>query len=135
MSEEHIEIVRKVHATVNARDVDAFVRCWDRDCSYRPGLEGAMEGQGTVYQGHERLRRWWQEMDEAWAAWTTEIGAIRDLGDTLIVDCVVRLQARAGMAFEASFVQVVTIRNGLIVRSDDYLNRAAGLKAAGLVEE
>jgi hypothetical protein len=32
-------------------------------------------------------------------------------------------------------VQVVTIRNGLIVRSDDYLNRAAGLKAAGLVEE
>src|SRR5438093_12712503 len=103
--------------------------------AYQPGLEGAMEGRGTVFHGHEGIRHWWQQMDEAWADWSTEIGEIRDLGDTLIVDCVVRLRARAGMAFEASFVQVMTIRDGLLVRSDDYLDRAAGLKAIGLSEQ
>jgi ketosteroid isomerase-like protein len=134
MSQENVEIVRKVHAAVNARDVEEFVRCCDPETVYQPGLEGAMEGRGTVFHGHEGMRDWWRQMDEAWEDWSTEIGEIRDLGDTLIVDCVVRLRARAGMAFEASFVQVMTIRDGLVVRSDDYLDRAAGLKAIGLSE-
>ena len=81
------------------------------------------------------VRRWFAEtFSEATRPQREGWEAIASQRDTLIVDCVVRLQARAGMAFEASFVQVVTIRNGLIVRSDDYLNRAAGLKAAGLEE-
>jgi ketosteroid isomerase-like protein len=134
MSEGNMEIVRKAHAALNARDLEEFVRCCDPEVVYRSGLERAMEGRGgTGFQGHEGLRRWWRQTQEDWAEWSSEVTAIRDLGDTLIVDCVLRLRARAtGIPFEASFVQVITLRNGLIVRGDDYLDRVATLGAARL---
>jgi ketosteroid isomerase-like protein len=137
MSAENVEIVRKAHAALNARDLEEFVRCCDPGVAYQSGLEGAVEGRGgTGFQGHEGLRRWWRQQEEDWAEWSSEITAIRDLGDTLIVDCVLRLRARAtGIPFEASFVQVITLRNGLIVRGDDYLDRVAALGAAGLAED
>jgi ketosteroid isomerase-like protein len=137
MSAENVEIVRKAHAARNARDLEEFVRCCDPEVAYQSGLEGAVEGRGgTGFQGHEGLRRWWRQQEEDWAEWSSEITAMRDLGDTLIVDCILRLRARAtGIPFEASFVQVITLRNGLIVRGDDYLDRVAALGAAGLAED
>jgi ketosteroid isomerase-like protein len=121
----------------NARDQEAFVRCCDPEVAYQPGLERAMEGrETTVFQGHAGIRRWWREMEEDWSDWSSEIGEIRELHDTLFVNIVLKLRARAsGIAFEASFAQVFTIRNGLILSGDDYLDRAAGLEAAGFSEQ
>ncbi len=37
------------------------------------------------YHGHEGLRRWWQDLLEAWPDYTVEVVEVRDLGGATLV--------------------------------------------------
>ena len=135
MSQENVEIVREAHRAFNAHDLDRFVEFWHPDCEFRPGLEGAFEGAGGVYRGHEGIRRWWQTMHAAFPEMSTEIEDLRELEDGgLLVSIVLHMRAEAtDIGFDVPVFQLVTIR-GRIASSRDFLDRAAALEAAGLSE-
>ena len=78
MSQENVEIVREAHRAFNAGDLDRFAEFWHPECEYRPGLEGAFEGAGGVYRGHEGIRRWGRTLHAAFLEMNTEIEEIRD---------------------------------------------------------
>jgi ketosteroid isomerase-like protein len=71
MSQESIEaLVRSGRDAFNRGDLDAFIDVWDEECEYQPAWELDMAGEDS-FRGHEGIRRWWQEMSDAWSDWET----------------------------------------------------------------
>ncbi len=69
MSEENLEVVRRVYDAAGRRDAAAVLALYD------PGVEldmsrlqavGLMGGEGRRYRGHEGLRSFFREWHEAW---------------------------------------------------------------------
>ena len=133
MPSQAADVARHTHEVFNSGDFEGFVESWDPDCEYRPALEGGVQGGGGVYRGHDGIRRWWRDMEEAWREWSTEIHEIRDLGhQRVLVLGVFRAQGRhTGIAFESPLAQVVETRAGKVVSSQDYFDQDAALEAAG----
>ena len=61
---------------------------------------------------------------------------IRDLGDERVLNLGhIQFRGRAsGIMVESQLALVITLRDGRIVRSEDYLSHAEALKAVGLQE-
>jgi ketosteroid isomerase-like protein len=133
MPSQAADVARRTHEVFNSGDFEGFVESWDPDCEYRPALEGGVQGGGGVYRGHDGIRRWWRDMEEAWREWSTEIHEIRDLGhQRVLVLGVFRAQGRhTGIAFESPLAQVVETRAGKVVSSQDYFDQDAALEAVG----
>jgi ketosteroid isomerase-like protein len=138
MSEEHVELSRRAFAAFNRGGVDACVSegiwspeiIWDATPSGIPGL-------GT-YRGQAEVRRF---MEKDWFAafpfdeWEVVVEDMIDAGDQLVIIC--RQHGRgasSGAVAELELAQVSTMRDGQIVRIDNYLDRAKALEAAGLRE-
>jgi ketosteroid isomerase-like protein len=137
MSQEDIEALRDAHEAFTANDLDRLLEAWHPECEYRPAFEGELQGRDAgIYCGREGIRRWWQEMREAWSEMSTEIEEIRDLGDgKLFSSIVLRVRAEtAEIDLEAPIFQLVVIRDGRVATARDFTNRAAALEVAGLQE-
>jgi ketosteroid isomerase-like protein len=136
MSQENIEVVRRVHDAFNRDGVDAVLRgmsrefVWDASPTGIPGL--------GVYRGPDEIRAFF---DEDWfkvfpfEAWELEIDGLVDHGDQVTVNCRQRGQgAGSGAVVEVHFAQVWTFRNGEPVRVTNYMTYDEALEAAGLSE-
>ena len=135
MSEENVEIVRRALDAFNRRDLDAWLAEWDARCEYRPAMERDMAGDDDSFRGHAGLRRWWQEMADAWSYLHVDVHEIRPIADRVLTSVTLRGKGRvSGAEMEASFFLVGTIRAGKILSSRDYADRAEALKAVGLEE-
>src|SRR5881397_2691312 len=85
MSQENVEIVRRVTDAVVGLDVEAFIDCcrpdvqWEENTSVYPGLR-------AVYSGHEGARQWFSEVTDAWSEIRVERASYVDAGDGRVVD-------------------------------------------------
>ena len=73
-------------------------------------MEQAMAGEEDSYRGHDGLRRWWQEMSDAWSCLESEVDDVRAalppdrialaVADVLLADASLLIQAelRAALA-------------------------------------
>jgi ketosteroid isomerase-like protein len=82
MSQENVEIVRRAFDAFNARDVDELVSLSAESCEWRP-FRAQLEG--TVYRGHEGIRRFLSDMDEDWEAFRIEPLEFHDLRERVAV--------------------------------------------------
>jgi ketosteroid isomerase-like protein len=88
-----------------------------------------------VYWGHEGVRQWVRDIDEALADIRLELPEIRDLGDRIVA--VGRLHARgkaSGAETESPFSCVVEWKEGKATRILSFLDHKEALEAAGLSE-
>jgi ketosteroid isomerase-like protein len=138
MSQENVELVRRAYEAFNHGGVDACVSAgvwspeivWDVTPSGIPGL-------GT-YRGQTEVRRFFEEdwfstfpFDE----WEVELEDVIDAGDRVIgMSRQHGRGATSGAATELELAQVSIVRDGQIVRVDNYTDREKALKAAGLSE-
>jgi ketosteroid isomerase-like protein len=137
MSQENVEIVRKVYDAVARRDTDAVLTLYDPEVEWdfsRHPFRGLMGGD--VSHGHEGLRRWFREWYEAWETLEDNLAELIDAGDKVISVVTTRGRGRAsGVEVELTrHAGVWTIRDGKIVRVVWFRTRADALKAAGLSE-
>ncbi len=132
MSEENEEqVIREAHDAFSRRDLEAFVACWSPACEYEP-VVGAL-GADHSYRGHDGIREWWHEFAESWEGWTSRIHAIRPVGDEVLVEMTVEVIGKGSAAqVTQTFFQVVTVRDGKVVRSRDFATSEQALEAAGL---
>jgi ketosteroid isomerase-like protein len=82
-------------------------------------------------------------MRELWSLWRTDVDdfwveshEVRDLGGERVLH-LGRIQFRgraSGIIVESQLALVVTLRDGKIVRSEDYLSHKEALEAVGLEE-
>jgi ketosteroid isomerase-like protein len=138
MSHENVGIVRRAYDAFNRGGTEACISeglwspevVWDVTPSGIPGL-------GT-YRGREEVKRFFEEdwfsafpFDE----WEVEVEEVIDAGDRIV--SMSRQHGRgagSGVVAELELAQVSTLRDGQIVRIDNYLDRAKALHAAGLSE-
>ena len=101
------------------------------DHVYRPLAEFT---ESEEYRGIDGLRRFGESFMEAWADdFTINATSLRDYGDAVITRIEFRGHARAsGIEISERMFEVFWLRDGLIIRTEDYTDRAEALKAVGL---
>jgi ketosteroid isomerase-like protein len=135
MSQENVETFKRAIDAYNRRDIDAFLEALDPEVELQGALQALLEGETTLYRGHEGVRQWVRDIDEALADIRLELPEIRDLGDRLVA--LGRLSARgtaSGADTESRFGCVVEWKNGKATRVVSFLDPNEALEAAGLQE-
>ena len=136
MSEENVEIVRRMVEAWNADDLDAFLAELDPDVEWHASIEPALEGRGTTFRGHDGARKAWDDYrGGAWERATIRVQEIRDLGESVLGLGHFDLTARTtGIEFQQEVGQLLTFRDGKLATTHDYLSHREALEAAGLSE-
>jgi hypothetical protein len=129
MSGENVEIVRAAYEAGNRRDREAFLACWD------PAGEihtvGVVMDQRRVYRGHEEIWEYITSFDHEFAGYRVEPEDLVDAGDRVVVAVHFHGHGRAsGATVDYRFASVVTIRDGKIVRGENYAEMDEAIEAA-----
>jgi hypothetical protein len=115
------------------RDIEAGLRYLDPEIELRSAIVGGAEG--NTYRGHGGIREWMAESDAIWAELRLKTEEFRDLGDQVLI--IGHLHARAresGIEIDSPIAWLATVRAGMIVRMQGFLDRRKALEAAGLEE-
>ena len=137
MSQENVEIVRRIYDAAARRDSEATLALYDSDVeidvsrTHRALMQDVYKGPG-----HEGLRRWAREWHEAWEQVEYDVDEMIDAGDDVI--CVVTVRGRGrGSGADVEFTLhagLWTIQNGKVARVVWFKTRKDALEAAGLSE-
>jgi ketosteroid isomerase-like protein len=134
MSREGVERIRRAVDAFNRRDVDALLECNHPDIVYQTAI-ASMEGEGGVYHGHEGVRQWSRDLDEAMEDLHGELDELYDLGDGRYLGAG-RFQGRgkgSGAEFDVPMAWVyIADDDGLILRYEAYFEREKALESVGL---
>jgi len=132
MSQENVELVHQTIEAFNRRDLDAFLALTDPGIEFTPHVV-VMEGG---YQGHDGVRRWWQDFLQVFPDWHAEVMEVRDLGDTTLT--ALRLAGHGGESgtpVDQRLWQVAEpSADKKAVRVSHHANEVEALDAAGLSE-
>ena len=135
MSQENVEAFKRGIEAYNRRDVEALLEVHDPDVEWHPVLQVLLGGEATVYRGHDGIREFVRDLDEAFAEAHIEVSEIRDMGDRLVA--IGRLHARgkaSGADTESPIGYVADFKNGKAIRIRSWLDPREALEAAGLSE-
>jgi ketosteroid isomerase-like protein len=124
MSQESVEIVRRFLVL----DVDEALAYADPGIVWNPIEELATQGHNAV---RASLARW----KAAWDDYELMAEEFVDVGHQVVVT--VRLRGRgrgSGVEIDARFHDVFTLRDGKIIRMDQFAKRSEALEAVGLRE-
>ena len=132
MSRENVEVMRRTVEAWQRDDFDTWLARLHPDVEWQSG-QRFVEGVASAYRGIDGMR-------EFWTFWRTELedghvesGELRDLGDDRILHLAhVRFRGPAsGIEVQSPLGEVVTVRDGKIVRVVDYLSHEEALQAVG----
>jgi ketosteroid isomerase-like protein len=136
MSQENVGTVRRAYEAWEADDLDAFLAQLHPDVEWHPSIEPALEGNATVYKGHEGARRGWAEYrGEAFGRLAAHVEEIRDLGASVLVLGRFSVSGRTThIELDTELGELITFRDEKIATVHDYLSHREALEAAGLSE-
>jgi ketosteroid isomerase-like protein len=133
----NVDLHRRAVDAFNSRDIEAFCACCDPQVEWHSHFAAADLGEGGVYHGHEGLRRWHEELTEAWGDdIRAEPDAYFDLGEHTLASYVLRGRGRSSGADVAMpATALARWQNGLIVYFKGYERREDALRDLGVSEE
>jgi ketosteroid isomerase-like protein len=128
VSQEAVEIVRRVYEAAARRDVATVLELYDPDVE----LDNTrLEIAGGVYHGHDGLRTFFREWHEAWERIEYDFDELIDAGGHVVAVVTRRGRGRAsGAEVELQVALVWTVREGKIVRVVWFETREDALEAA-----
>jgi ketosteroid isomerase-like protein len=135
MSQENVETFKRAIDAYNRKDIDALLERLDPEVELHGALQTMFGGEATLYRGHDGVRQWVRDIDEALADTRLELPEIRDLGDRTVA--IGRLHARgtaSGAETESPFAIVTEWKNGKATRVRSFLDPKEALEVAGLSE-
>jgi ketosteroid isomerase-like protein len=125
--------VRQAYAAANRRDFDRVLAGWDPASEYRPSVDLLPPDFEAVFHGHDGYRTMWRRQVDAFEDLRFDPEEILDLGDKFLVTAQVRGHGTgSGVAVSQPVFQLFSLRHGLVVRQEDFLDRSKALEAAGL---
>ncbi len=134
MARDKVDVAKRVVDAYNRRDVDGlFAEFATPDFEYYPGIVRALDGGG--YRGREGVEKFAVDTRENWEELQSLPEEFRDLGDRVLV--LGRMKGRgkgSGVPVDSPYVTILDFRGDRIWRSRVYLDRAEGLRVAGLSE-
>lgn len=134
MSVDKVDVARRATDAFNRRDFDgAFDELGTPDFEWYQAIVRALDGSG--YRGREGVEKYAADIGENWEELQALPEEFRDLGDRVFV--LGRLEARgkgSGVPVDTRYAGIFDFRGDRIWRYRVYLDRAEGLRAAGLSE-
>ena len=131
MSQENVEIVRRLLAAWERGDFDTALSFYDEDCVFYPGELAA----GRAYRGRAGVARYFDEWIGAFTGFWIETDQFLDAGDQVVQ--LLRAGGKgksSGVPVEYEGAVVYTLHDGKIVRGRAYDHQAEALEALGLSE-
>jgi ketosteroid isomerase-like protein len=134
MSQENVQIVRKLFAAWNTDDRAQVLELIDPDIVIDATRRVF---NPTTYEGMEGVQRMLSDLDDVWDRFQSDPSMeFIDAGERVVV--VGRMRARgkgSGVEVDRSLASIWTVRGGRVVRWElGYDDRRAALEAAGLHE-
>jgi len=124
VSEENVEIVRRFLAL----ELDEALAYADPEIVWNPAEESSTQGHEAVRASSVRWRAEWEDYEvipEDFA----------DMGERVLATVRQRARGRgSGIRIDARFYDLYTLRDGKIVRMDQFMERSEALEAARLAE-
>jgi uncharacterized protein len=132
MSQENVEIVRRMYHAYAEGELATTLRCFDPEVAFsQPELE---PGAGTYY-GHEGMGQAMAKWTGAWNDYRVQVEDLTDLGEHVLADTRHHGTGKhSGVRVDQQIFQLLTLRSGKIVQMRMYYDRADALKAVGLEE-
>ena len=131
MSEENVEIVRRMYEAFHAGDTDAALACFDPDVM----VDFSRRADGRCGQGRDYLIQDVTSWMGTWKEWREEIDDIRDLGSQVYVAATQRARGKgSGVEVEQSYAFLCEVEGDSITRITYYPQGTEALEAAGLSE-
>jgi ketosteroid isomerase-like protein len=135
MSEENVEVAKKVVSAFADRDMDAVLSFMDSEVTWTTADD---EPDHQTYEGHEGVRRLyavWSELWEAGFEAAFEMEEPQATGADVIIPVRVQVRGRgSGAEVEINETYVFTFAAGEIVRVREFRTKQQALEAAGLSE-
>jgi len=131
VSTTDIEPITRMFRAWNSGDIAALIDAFDAEAEVRPAMSAFLAS--TVYRGHDGVAAWYEETYEPWVELHAEPQRLIDAGERIVVVVALRARVPGGhVAVEGKIAQVVTVRDGRIVRLDGYEEPEAAFAAVGL---
>ena len=134
MPEQDVERHRRLYEAFNARDADSLVALCDPGVTVQSAFAAV---SGTVYHGHDGVRRWQEDLAEAWGDdIRVEVEAYFDLGEhTLAFDALHGRGHKSGAEVALPGAAVTRWRDGRCIYFKAYADRRGALGDLGVSEE
>ncbi|OLE37114.1 MAG: hypothetical protein AUG48_05245 [Actinobacteria bacterium 13_1_20CM_3_68_9] len=134
MSQENVEIVRRIYEAFVRSDSDQPTELFDPAVELHGTVGGLSEG--SVAHGLERIRQVFEQWDdEAWDESRLQPERFIDGGDRVVVfQHEFRRGRGSGVEVETDTAVVFELRDGRVIRIQGYMDRASALEAAGCRE-
>ena len=134
MSQENVEIVRRVTDAYNRLDVGAMLDELHPEIEWHPWLQLQLGGGATVYRGHEGVRKGIRDWKKR-SLRSRQSTEIRDLGERVVAIGHHRGRGKeSGAITESPLAWIVEFKSGKVIRVREYLDPKQALEAVGLSE-
>ena len=134
MSQQNVEIVKRLIAAVNERDIDGYLACCTEAIQLRTPW-AAIEGE---YVGQDAIRRFFVDLSDTSPDFRLNMERVESVGANRVLALLrVTASGRASRipgATGAPTANVYDLIGGKISRIEIFLNRNEALKAVGLAE-
>ena len=129
MSQENVELVRRMYDAFGSGDPDAALAYFDSGVV----TDARHRIDGRVGHGREELVAILAEWMGTWDEWREEVEEIRDAGDQVLVISTQRGRGKgSGAEWEGHFGMLYALADGKICRWTIYDDPDTALEAAGL---
>ena len=131
MSEQNVEVARRVVEAFNGRDWEGMAEWLDHEVEWEPAGPAAVES--PLYRGRDEVSRGFASAWETWEVFRIEEREVRELEDAVLWLGSARMRGGAShVEFEQAFAVHFLFRGGKIVRFRGFLEWQEALEAAGL---
>ena len=132
MSQENVEIVRSAYDHLNRGDVEGLIALCDDD--FLIDMSERVFNPDT-YEGHDGIRRFYDEVRGAWKSYRWEVERTRVAGDSVVAMLHCHAQsAHGGPAVDWRVAWLWKFRRARPISLRFYRDRTDALEAAGLSE-
>ena len=132
MSQENVEIVRRMYDAFHSGDADGALAHFDPDVVIDASKARPDVGVG---QGREQVNAFVTSWVGTWEEWREDVEEMRDLGSRVLVLTVQHGRGRgSGVDVEARYTFLYDVHGGKITRMALYGEPGEALEAAGLSE-
>jgi ketosteroid isomerase-like protein len=130
MPEKNVEVVRRAYAALAEEGVEALLSFTDPE--FEVTTPPSLASEPDTYRGHDGVRRYFDSFSDGLEGAYFEGREFTALGDRVLVDTVLHARGRTtGIDVEQHAFLLWTLRDGLVIKAQAFLERGLALEASG----
>jgi ketosteroid isomerase-like protein len=134
MSQENVEILRRIAAALGRRDLGEFLELTDPEVEWHSSI--SVISEGGAYHGHDGVRQYMRDVDETFESLDATVDSVLDVGNLVVAVGHLCYRGKAsGVEMEVPLGWVYRFRNGKVVYLRAFRDPEQALSTVGLSEQ